>query len=168
AWFRQDLIALFDLPHHHKITPLIAQRLPLVEARQAHELLWIRIPKGLFALHLVSAPLASLHLPLQGKAQSGAARSGHAAQDGSWGGPSGVLWGNNLGKGGWRQAEGHNASEAGDTPSLHARRCCDHARRRGFKPPSRTLFGEYGPARWGVGRQHVSDGGGYCGSLRPV
>src|SRR5262249_30793504 len=39
TWFRQDLSALFDLLHQQKITPLIAQRLPLAEARQAHELL---------------------------------------------------------------------------------------------------------------------------------
>jgi len=39
AVFREDLIALFDLLHKHKITPLIAQRLPLAEARHAHELL---------------------------------------------------------------------------------------------------------------------------------
>jgi NADPH:quinone reductase-like Zn-dependent oxidoreductase len=39
ALFRQDLITLFDLLHQHKIKPLIAQRLPLTEARRAHELL---------------------------------------------------------------------------------------------------------------------------------
>ncbi|WP_455243241.1 medium chain dehydrogenase/reductase family protein, partial [Petrachloros mirabilis] len=39
AWFRQDLIALFDLLQQRKITPLIAQRFPLAEARQAHEVL---------------------------------------------------------------------------------------------------------------------------------
>jgi hypothetical protein len=39
AWFRQDLIALFDLLHQQKIKPLIAQRFPLAEARQAHEVL---------------------------------------------------------------------------------------------------------------------------------
>jgi NADPH:quinone reductase-like Zn-dependent oxidoreductase len=39
AWFRHDLIALFDLLQQHEIKPLIAQRLPLAEARQAHELL---------------------------------------------------------------------------------------------------------------------------------
>jgi len=39
AMFRQDLIALFDLLHQKKIKPLIAQRFPLAEARQAHELL---------------------------------------------------------------------------------------------------------------------------------
>jgi NADPH:quinone reductase-like Zn-dependent oxidoreductase len=37
--FRQDLIALLDLLQQKKINPLIAQRLPLVEARYAHELL---------------------------------------------------------------------------------------------------------------------------------
>ncbi len=39
ARFRQDLTALFQLLQQGKITPLIAQRLPLVEARHAHELL---------------------------------------------------------------------------------------------------------------------------------
>ena len=39
AWFRQDLLALFDLLHQQKIKPLLAQRLPLAEARHAHELL---------------------------------------------------------------------------------------------------------------------------------
>jgi NADPH2:quinone reductase len=39
AWFRQDLVALFDLLQQQKIKPLIAQRFPLAEARHAHELL---------------------------------------------------------------------------------------------------------------------------------
>ena len=39
VWFRQDLIALFDLLQQQKIKPLIAERFPLVAARQAHELL---------------------------------------------------------------------------------------------------------------------------------
>jgi NADPH2:quinone reductase len=39
VWFRQDLLALFDLLHQQKIKPLIAQRLPLTEARHAHEVL---------------------------------------------------------------------------------------------------------------------------------
>ncbi len=39
TWFREDLIALFGLLQQRKIKPLIAQRFPLVEARQAHELL---------------------------------------------------------------------------------------------------------------------------------
>jgi NADPH:quinone reductase-like Zn-dependent oxidoreductase len=38
-WFRQDLIALFDLLRERRIKPLIAQRLALTEARHAHELL---------------------------------------------------------------------------------------------------------------------------------
>jgi NADPH:quinone reductase-like Zn-dependent oxidoreductase len=37
--FRQDLIKLFDLLKQQKIKPLIAQRFPLDQARQAHELL---------------------------------------------------------------------------------------------------------------------------------
>ncbi len=37
--FRHDLMALFDLLKQQKIKPLIAQRFPLAEARQAHELL---------------------------------------------------------------------------------------------------------------------------------
>jgi NADPH:quinone reductase-like Zn-dependent oxidoreductase len=39
AMFRQDLIALLDLLQQKEIKPLIAQRLPLAEARRAHELL---------------------------------------------------------------------------------------------------------------------------------
>ena len=39
ALFRQDLIALFNLLKQQKIKPLIAHRIPLVEARHAHELL---------------------------------------------------------------------------------------------------------------------------------
>jgi NADPH:quinone reductase len=39
VWFRQDLVALLDLLQRQKIKPLIAQLLPLAEARRAHELL---------------------------------------------------------------------------------------------------------------------------------
>jgi NADPH:quinone reductase-like Zn-dependent oxidoreductase len=39
AVFRQDLLTLFGLLQQQKIKPLIAQRLPLAEARRAHELL---------------------------------------------------------------------------------------------------------------------------------
>jgi NADPH2:quinone reductase len=39
AMFREDLMALFGLLRTHKITPLIAERLPLTGARRAHELL---------------------------------------------------------------------------------------------------------------------------------
>jgi len=39
AWFRHDLLTLLDLLEHGKIKPLIAQQLPLDEARRAHEML---------------------------------------------------------------------------------------------------------------------------------
>ena len=39
GWFRHDLLTLFDLLQQNKIKPLIAQRLPLCQARRAHELL---------------------------------------------------------------------------------------------------------------------------------
>ena len=39
AWFREDLSALLDLLRAKKITPIIADRLPLSEARRAQELL---------------------------------------------------------------------------------------------------------------------------------
>jgi NADPH:quinone reductase-like Zn-dependent oxidoreductase len=39
AWFREDLVFLFDLLQQQKIKPIIADRFPLVEARHAHELL---------------------------------------------------------------------------------------------------------------------------------
>lgn len=39
AWFRNDLLTLFDLLQQNKIRPLIAQRLPLCQAQHAHELL---------------------------------------------------------------------------------------------------------------------------------
>jgi NADPH2:quinone reductase len=39
AFFRQDLITLFDLLAEQKIKPIVARRFPLTEARSAHELL---------------------------------------------------------------------------------------------------------------------------------
>ena len=39
ALFRQDLITLFDLLKQQKIKPLVAQRFPLIQAADAHELL---------------------------------------------------------------------------------------------------------------------------------
>jgi len=39
TWFREDLSVLLDLLKQRKIKPRIAQRLPLTEARHAHELL---------------------------------------------------------------------------------------------------------------------------------
>jgi NADPH2:quinone reductase len=38
-WFRHDLLTLLDLLKQGEIKPLIAQRLPLEEARSAHEML---------------------------------------------------------------------------------------------------------------------------------
>jgi NADPH2:quinone reductase len=37
--FRQDLVTLLELLREHRIKPIIAQRFPLAQARQAHELL---------------------------------------------------------------------------------------------------------------------------------
>ncbi len=39
AWFREDLSTLFELLKQNKIKPLIAERIPLADARRAHELL---------------------------------------------------------------------------------------------------------------------------------
>jgi NADPH:quinone reductase-like Zn-dependent oxidoreductase len=39
AWFRHDLIALFELLREQEIKPLIAQRFPLAKAKEAHEML---------------------------------------------------------------------------------------------------------------------------------
>jgi NADPH:quinone reductase-like Zn-dependent oxidoreductase len=39
AWFREDLAALFQMLRDRRIQPMIADRLPFTEARQAHELL---------------------------------------------------------------------------------------------------------------------------------
>jgi len=39
AWFRNDLLTLLDLLKQGKIKPLIARRLPLEQARRAHEML---------------------------------------------------------------------------------------------------------------------------------
>jgi len=39
GWFRDDLLTLLNLLKEGNIKPLIAQRLPLEEARRAHEML---------------------------------------------------------------------------------------------------------------------------------
>ena len=39
SWFRSDLATLLNLLKEGKIKPLIAQRLPIEEARRAHEML---------------------------------------------------------------------------------------------------------------------------------
>jgi NADPH2:quinone reductase len=38
-WFREDLLALLELLRQGKIHPVVARRLPLTEARHAHEIL---------------------------------------------------------------------------------------------------------------------------------
>lgn len=57
--FRQDLIALFDLLEHQKIKPLVAQRLPLADARHAHELLGMGGVMGKIVLVPSESSLAS-------------------------------------------------------------------------------------------------------------
>jgi NADPH:quinone reductase-like Zn-dependent oxidoreductase len=39
AWFREDLTTLFDLLRQRKLRPIVAERLPLAEARRAQEVL---------------------------------------------------------------------------------------------------------------------------------
>ncbi|HTL59492.1 MAG TPA: medium chain dehydrogenase/reductase family protein [Candidatus Limnocylindrales bacterium] len=59
AQFREDLIALFELLRQHKIKPLIAQRFPLAEARQAHELLGKGGVRGKIVLVCNPSPVES-------------------------------------------------------------------------------------------------------------
>jgi NADPH2:quinone reductase len=66
AWFRQDLIALYDLLQQKKIKPLIAQRFPLAEARQAHDLLG----KGGVIGKIVLVPNEASLFPLTPNAES--------------------------------------------------------------------------------------------------
>ena len=56
AQFREDLIALFDLLRQRRLEPLIAQRLPLGEARHAQELLEKGGVTGKIVLVLDGAP----------------------------------------------------------------------------------------------------------------
>jgi NADPH:quinone reductase-like Zn-dependent oxidoreductase len=57
AWFREDLSALLDLLRDKKIKPMIAERIPLSEARRAQELLGQESVTG--KLVLICNPLAS-------------------------------------------------------------------------------------------------------------
>jgi len=59
AWFRQDLITLLGLLQQQKIKPLIAQRFPLAEARQAQELLGKGGVTGKIVLVRDGSPLES-------------------------------------------------------------------------------------------------------------
>jgi NADPH:quinone reductase len=49
-WFRQDFRALIQLLREGKIHPVVAERLPLAEARHAHELLESSASKGKLVL----------------------------------------------------------------------------------------------------------------------
>jgi NADPH2:quinone reductase len=50
AWFREDFGVLLDLLREGKIHPIVAERLPLSEARHAHELLESSASKGKLVL----------------------------------------------------------------------------------------------------------------------
>jgi NADPH:quinone reductase len=49
-WFREDFLALLDLLRADKIHPVVAERLPLTEARRAHEMLEGAAAKGKLVL----------------------------------------------------------------------------------------------------------------------
>jgi NADPH:quinone reductase len=49
-WFREDFAALLELLREGKIHPVVAERLPLTQARQAHELLETSASKGKLVL----------------------------------------------------------------------------------------------------------------------
>jgi NADPH:quinone reductase len=49
-WFREDFVALLELLRAHKIHPVVAERLPLSDARRAHELLETSAAKGKLVL----------------------------------------------------------------------------------------------------------------------
>jgi NADPH:quinone reductase-like Zn-dependent oxidoreductase len=49
-WFREDFAALLELLRADKIHPVVAERLPLTEARRAHELLESSAAKGKLVL----------------------------------------------------------------------------------------------------------------------
>jgi NADPH:quinone reductase-like Zn-dependent oxidoreductase len=50
TWFREDFYTLIELPRQGKIHPIVAERLPLAEARHAHELLESAASKGKLVL----------------------------------------------------------------------------------------------------------------------
>jgi NADPH:quinone reductase-like Zn-dependent oxidoreductase len=50
AWFREDFRALLELLREGRIHPVVAERLPLTEARHAHELLESSADKGKLVL----------------------------------------------------------------------------------------------------------------------
>ncbi|MBK5570689.1 zinc-binding dehydrogenase, partial [Ensifer sp. SSB1] len=56
AWFREDLGALLELLRDGKIKPMVAERMPLTEARRAQELLGLGGVKGKLVLICNSRP----------------------------------------------------------------------------------------------------------------
>ena len=51
-WFREDFEALLELLRADKVHPVVAERLPLTEARRAHELLDSSASRGKLVLVL--------------------------------------------------------------------------------------------------------------------
>ena len=49
-WFREDFLVLLELLRADKIHPVVAERLPLSEARRAHEMLERSAAKGKLVL----------------------------------------------------------------------------------------------------------------------
>jgi NADPH:quinone reductase len=49
-WFREDFLALLELLRADKIHPVVAERLPISEARRAHEMLGDTAAKGKLVL----------------------------------------------------------------------------------------------------------------------
>jgi NADPH2:quinone reductase len=58
-WFRQDLTTLFELLREQKIKPLVSHRLPLRDARRAHELLGKGGVTGKIVLVAAETPVES-------------------------------------------------------------------------------------------------------------
>ena len=55
-WFSGDLTKLFDLLAQNKIEPIIAARMPLAEARRAHELIEQAEVQGKIVLTVAETP----------------------------------------------------------------------------------------------------------------
>lgn len=55
-WFSEDLTKLFDLLAQNKIKPIIAARMPLAEARRAHELIEQAGVQGKIVLTVAETP----------------------------------------------------------------------------------------------------------------
>jgi NADPH:quinone reductase-like Zn-dependent oxidoreductase len=58
-WFKEDLTELLDLLAQNKIKPIIARRMPLAEARHAHELVEQAEVQGKIVLNVAETHLQS-------------------------------------------------------------------------------------------------------------